>query len=190
MRLSTIVAVTSVLLMGALVHAQSLADVARKESDRRKADKAPGKVYTNKDLKPVAVAPPADTGSAPAATAAPAGDTKADAAASDKATTDAKSESKGADKDEAYWRKRGQDLRARLDEDRLFLDSLQSRVNALTADFVNRDDPAQRAKIGADRQKATTEMERLKKAVADDTKAITAFEEEARGAGVPPGWLR
>jgi hypothetical protein len=34
------------------------------------------------------------------------------------------------------------------------------------------------------------ELERLKKQVVDDRKAIADIEEEARRAGVPPGWLR
>jgi len=35
-----------------------------------------------------------------------------------------------------------------------------------------------------------TELDRLKKQIVDDQKAITDIEEEARRAGVPPGWLR
>ena len=67
---------------------------------------------------------------------------------------------------------------------------MQSRINALTTDFVNRDDPAQRAVIADDRQKAIAELERLARANVDGTKAIADIEEEARRAGVPPGWLR
>ena len=46
------------------------------------------------------------------------------------------------------------------------------------------------AAISADRQKALAELDRTQKAVAADTKAIAALDEEARRAGVPPGWLR
>ena len=59
-----------------------------------------------------------------------------------------------------------------------------------TTDFVNRDDPAQRAKIEADRKAALAELERVKKELDEQTKAITAIEDEARRAGVPAGWLR
>ena len=38
------------------VRAQALADVARKEEERRKTVAQPGKTYTNKDLRPVTVA--------------------------------------------------------------------------------------------------------------------------------------
>ena len=66
---------------------------------------------------------------------------------------------------------------------------MQSRVNALTADFSARDDPAQRV-IGRDRQKAIDELNRLKLAIQHTRKAIADLEEEARRAAVPPGWLR
>jgi hypothetical protein len=77
-----------------------------------------------------------------------------------------------------------------LQRTQIFMDSLQTRINSLTTDFVNRDDPAQRAKIETDRQQALAELERVKKELTDQQKAITAIEEEARRAGVPSGWLR
>jgi hypothetical protein len=80
--------------------------------------------------------------------------------------------------------------RAALERSKMFQDALQSRINALKTDFVNRDDPAQRAQLELERQRALAELERVKKEIADQTKAITDIEEEARKAGVPPGWLR
>ena len=61
---------------------------------------------------------------------------------------------------------------------------------ALTADFSARDDPAQRAQIGRDKQKAFDEQNRLKTVIVNDRKAISDLEDEARKAGVPAGWLR
>jgi hypothetical protein len=183
--------------------AQSLGDVARKEEERRKRVQPAGKVYTNQDLGP---APPP---SAPASAAA--GDDKAAAAASkpeaakdsskdvkdDQTAKDEKSGKDGKDakpaedtKGQAYWSSRRRALQEALDRDLTFADALQSRINALSTDFVNRDDPAQRAVIERDRQKAASELERLKKQIVDDRKAVADFEEEARRAGVPPGWLR
>ena len=81
-------------------------------------------------------------------------------------------------------------LDLQLDRDQTFADALQTKINSLTTDFVNRDDPAQRAVLERDRQKSIAEVNRLKKAIADDKKAIADLEEEARRAGVPPGWLR
>jgi hypothetical protein len=57
-------------------------------------------------------------------------------------------------------------------------------------DFVNRDDPFQRAKIGEDRDKALAELARVKDEIARGKKGVEDIEEEARKSGVPPGWLR
>lgn len=81
-------------------------------------------------------------------------------------------------------------LQDQVRRDGVLVDAMQSRINALTTDFVNRDDPAQRDVIAKDRQTAVEELARLKKAVADGTKAISELEDEARRAGVPAGWLR
>ncbi len=82
------------------------------------------------------------------------------------------------------------ELRTQLQRDQTYVEALQTRVNSLSADFVNRDDPAQRAVIANDRQKATAELERLKAQIEAGKKAIADLEEEARRAGVPAGWLR
>ena len=60
-------AMAFVLVCAAAASAQSLADVARQEEERRKAIRTPGKVYTNDALRPE----PASTGGAPAALPAP-----------------------------------------------------------------------------------------------------------------------
>lgn len=182
-----------------LLPAQTLGEVAAKEKERRQTT-GDGKVYSNKDLKEVPAATTASV--SPAAT--PAGDGDAKAAAKDEkeetksnardakpdAKASAKDDKSAGAKDEKYWRERMTLLRAALEHDKLFSESLQSRINALNADFASRDDPAQRALIAIDREKAVGELDRLKKAVDDDTAAIAAAEEDARRAGVPPGWLR
>src|SRR5206468_790867 len=96
----------------------------------------------------------------------------------------------GAAKDQKYWSDKMKSLREQLDRDQTFLDAIQNKINSLTTDFVNRDDPAQRTVIEQNRQKALSELARLQKAIADDKKAVTELEEEARRAGVSPGWLR
>ncbi|MEQ1729228.1 MAG: hypothetical protein ABL982_12705 [Vicinamibacterales bacterium] len=179
------------------VSAQSLADVARKESERRQTVQGGSKSYTNTDLKPVPGAPPADAvepgdaakpeSDSASADAKPKADGDADARPSrDSATSGRDAE----EKDQEYWSKRVNALREQLERDQTYLDALQTRVDSLTADFVNRDDPAQRGQIANDRQKALGEIDRLKKAIEQDKAAIPELEEEARRAGVPAGWLR
>jgi len=163
-----------------LLSAQSLAEVAKREEERRRTIKEPSKVYTNKDLTSV---PPAasDTGKPVAGAIPPSGEAAKD--------TD-KSKSGEPVKDQKYWSGRLKALQTQLERDQSFAEALQSRINALTTDFTARDDPAQRAVIARDRVKAATDLDRLKQAVVTDKKAIADLEEEARKAGVPPGWLR
>jgi hypothetical protein len=178
-------------LAGVRLSAQSLGDVAKKEEERRKAVTTPGKVYTNNDLAPV---PPSSTPppSEPAATTADssAKDSDKPAADKDKEKDKEKDKDSGAKKDQAYWGGRMKAALEAIDRDTTLADAMQSRINALTTEFVNRDDPAQRSRIEGDRQKALGELDRLKKQITADRKAVTDIEEEARRAGVPPGWLR
>jgi hypothetical protein len=165
--------------------AQSLADVSRAEEARRKSIKNPSKVYTNKDLTSV---PPPSTAAEPSADAA-----ATEAAVKEGATeteTPAADASAAPVKDQAYWSSRAKELQTQLERDQTFAEALQSRINGLTTDFENRADPAQRALVEADRNRALAELERLRQAIQNDQKAIADFDDEARRAGVPPGWLR
>ena len=173
----------------AVVSAQSLADLAKKEEERRKEMKGPTKVITNKDLAPVptrSTPAPAD-GAAPPAGAPASGDA-AEGAKGAKDEKDAKANEPA--KDKAYWAGRLKGLQETLDRDQTYADALQSRINALTTDFVNRADPAQRSVIERDRQRSLAELAKLKEQTQKDKKALADLDEEARRAGVPPGWLR
>lgn len=175
---------------------QSLADVARAEEARRKATPKAAKVYTNNDLQPdsrsrqTQPAGPAGAPTQPSASGPPAGPSSGAAPSAPAPTADPSESASSAAKDEKYWRTRITQARERLQRSRLFLEALQSRINALSTDFVNRDDPAQRTVIANDRDTALAELDRVKKEIDDLTKAIADIEEEARRAGVPPGWLR
>jgi hypothetical protein len=159
---------------------QTLADVARKEEERRKTVKAAGKTYTNKDL---GTLPPGT----PAPQPVPKPATPADA---DPAKDAEKPADKEPVKDQAYWAGRMKELQTQVQRDQTYVDALQTRVNSLATDFVNRDDPAQRAVLTGERQKTLGELDRLKKQIEAGKKAIADLEEEARRANVPPGWLR
>jgi hypothetical protein len=198
--LIVIVALAAVLTSGA--PAQSLGDVARKEEARRK-ETGSGKTYTNENLRsaPEPAAPAPSTSAAAPSTSAPssAPSTTKPAATPDAKTGDAKAGDapKGdakpaadAKPDAAAWKKRREGIETALARAKTFADALQSQINGLTADFSARDDPAQRSRVAADRQKALTELDRVKKEIADHTKALADLQEEARKSGVPPGWLR
>jgi hypothetical protein len=188
-RLNTFVALlaAAVTVTAGQVSGQSLAELAKREDARRKAIKVPARVITNENLPAVPVPAPApDAGAQPPATdlapAAPAAD--AQAASATPATPE------GPVKDEKYWRQRMATARAVLARSRVLQDALQSRINALSTDFVSRDDPAQRAVIGLDRQRAVAELDRVKQETVEAQQAIANTQEEARKAGAPAGWVR
>jgi hypothetical protein len=178
-----------VLLFAAAAQAQTLADLARKEEERRKTVPEAAKVYTNKDLNPTpasSTAPPAASSATPTADAAKDAGKEKDA----KDVKEKDANGKEVVKDRAYWAGRMKTLQDQVDQNSTYVDAIQARVNGLSADFVNRDDPAQRVVIERDRQKALAELARLKQAILDGKKAIATLEDDARRAGVPPGWLR
>ena len=186
-----------------------LGSVAKKEAERRKTAPS-GKVYTNDSLSPAPEpsSAPARSGSDAAPAASSSSDTDksaADKSAKDKSTTDksaadttdkaAPSKQVSADpadrkKEEAEWRERIKSARESLDRAKSYADALQIKINSLNTDFVNRDDPVQRAAIAAERDKSLAEMDRLKKEIVEHTKKIATIQQDARQAGAPPGWVR
>ena len=156
----------------------SLGELAAKEQERRKALKAAGKVLSNADL-PTKPASPATPKTLPEAVPVP----KADAA-------EAKPKTGEEERDEAWWRQRMGGLREELRRNEMFSEALQTRINSLTNDFASRDDPYQRGRVAEERQKAVLEMDRVKADMDLQKKKIADAEEEARRAGVPPGWVR
>jgi hypothetical protein len=190
-----------------------LGNVAKKEAERRKTVTG-GKVYTNDSLTPAPQPSSVPTASSAPSDAAAASSSDADKSTADKSATDKSASDKSAtekpaadadkaaaskqvssdpaerQKEEAKWRERMKNERDALDRAKSYADALQIKINSLNTDFVNRDDPIQRAGIAAQRDKSLAELDRLKKEIADHNKAITAIQEEARRSGVPSGWVR
>jgi hypothetical protein len=195
-----IIALVVALVSGtfSIAAAQSLADVARKEEERRKAVKEPSKVFTNDDLATVPpVSPPPATLLGPAdddGAATESGTDKDDKdgaeAAENKAGDEAESSEETPAKDQAYWSGRAKALETEIARNQSFAAALQSRINALTNEYTNQSDPLQQASLATDRQNALADLDRVNKQLADDTKALTDLQEEARRAGIPSGWLR
>lgn len=178
-------------MVGALVviassaSAQSLADVARQEEARRAAVKAAAraKVLTNADLAAdpradgVAAAPSAASAAlapAPAAAAsAPAGANPGNVSAGAvvaAAPPDAKPK-----EDEASWRRRAADLRARVEKAQKAVDVFATGTPA--------EDPREQARVDALRKRAQDTLTR-----AED--ALRLLIMQADVAGVPPAWVQ
>ena len=160
--------------------AGSLADAAKREALRRQlTPKSTASVSNVGQPQDLPGPPSAVTMPAPAEGARPAEPQKPPPAA------------EGAPvRDEKWWRGRIAGARAAVERGQLLADSVQSRINSLQTDVVNRDDPAQQMMLRQQLGKALNELERLRTQIADDKKAIDAILDEARRQGVPPGWLR
>ena len=179
--------IVAALLFAVPASAQSLGELAKREQARKKATPVAKKTYTNDDLKQLP--PPSGTPAKPAEEAGKPADAKTGDAKPAPEKVDATKPAEPA-KDEAYWRGRITAAREDVRRNEAFKEALQSRINGLTADFTARDDPYQRAKIADDRQKALAELARVSEDIEKSKKLIGDIEEEARRAGVPPGWLR
>lgn len=169
--------VAGVLVAGvAASSAQSLADVARKEEARRQKIAKPSKVYTDEDVQKYA---PVTAGSQAAATTVTALDANGKPVGQQAAA-------EGLPSDEAGWRARLQNARDGLDRDKLLLSALeqQARSAAKRAGKPEGDEPAD------DGSTRAAEIKRLKAEMDAYRATLANAEEDARKAGVPPGWVR
>jgi hypothetical protein len=159
------------------VSAQSLADVARKEEARREKLAKPSKVYTDADARKYA---PAAAGAQAAATTVTALDANGKPVGQQAAA-------EGLPADEAGWRARMQNARDGVDRNRLLLGALeqQARTAARRAGTPEGEEPA--AEEGTTR---AAEIKRLKAEIDTFRATLANAEEDARKAGVPPGWVR
>ena len=166
---------------------QSIVEVARQERLRREAlarqtgpDATPPSVYTDADL------------ICSGLLTMRLDDAAADAPAETEAATGPESlpPEATAASDEERWRNRMAEARQAVERAERRATELQTRVNGLWADFTGRDDPAQRAAIEQERQAALAELEENRAEADELAQAIADLRDEARRAGVPPGWLR
>ena len=181
------VAVISLVVLSAPALAQGLADLARAAEAARKTetDKPAVKVYTNNDLPAIdRPAPGAEASGAPVpndltSTPQPA-----------PAVTPSSPEAPSSERGEEYWRERMRPLKERLDRDRALAAETRRQADAL---MQSADRCFRIGIVCADYTESLRLSETHKTMLADvarDEQAVVALEEEARRAGVPPGWLR
>jgi hypothetical protein len=166
----------AVLMAGALIHGQSLADAARKAEE----DKAPAtKSYSNKDLvdaEPAAPPPSTQAAAPPARTTV---------------TPEVRRTSREGVRDETYWRARVAPLNQRIRENTTKAIPLQRRVDELTqqlADIIG--PPNARRGRERERQRLITQVQQLENARRTQEAELARIEEEGRRAGALPGWFR
>lgn len=191
-------AAAACLISSVPVAAQSpLAEAAKREAERRKAVRAETvPIYTTDDLNrlpsrasiTVPARPATEVTTMGVVSSAPEPGPLTSAAAAPGAA--GQPAAAPGPRDEKYWRDRMTTARTALSRAEIFAESLQSRINALSADFVNTDDPARRQQIGEQRQQALSELNKVKQEILDARKQIGDIEAEARRMNVPAGWLR
>ena len=170
------------LIVAALRGGGTLADAARYEAIRRAITPPATRSLTMADLPaadPAAKVP--DLPAKPESSPVTAADTPAKA--DDSAL-------KGTEPTEAEWRAKMAAARSALERDEVLAEAMQGRVNSLTTESLNRDDPAQREEILRQRSRALAELDRITLQIAADKLAIVSIEDDARKKGIPPGWIR
>ncbi len=160
---------------------QSLADVARNTEAARNASAARprAKVYTNKDLPAGDRVPPPPSASNSSPTAA---EPASPAPSAGQSLADVKSE--------GYWRNRARPLLERLENARGLADDTKRRAEAL---MRSADRCFMIGVVCADYTESlrlTEEHKALLAEVAYAERDVAGLQEEARRAGVPPGWVR
>lgn len=181
------VATVAGLLLAGAAHAQSLADVAKKEQERRKAIDTPAKVYTEADIQKSAPLTTAAARPAPAAEGADAGATEAGAVKAG----DSKDAAGGqAPKDEAAWRASLGQARDDLARSRRLLTAMEQQAVGLGIQAASAAATGQPGPDQARQQETAREIERLRAEVQKNADAVSKIEGDARASGVPPGWVR
>ena len=192
----TVMVAAGLLCVGASAQAQSLADVARQEQERRKTIKTPARVYTEADVQKSA---PLTTGGRPASEprrtlpvptssgapkdgAVPSADAKSPEASGEK--------DKAAPKDEAGWRERVQQARDDLARSRRLLSAMEQQLIGLGIQASSAAIAGQTAPDAARQQEAAREVERLRADVEKHSSTLSTLEGQVRASGIPPGWVR
>jgi hypothetical protein len=167
-------------------NAQSLADVARREEERRKAV-ATGRVYTNENLGDAveASAPPPVSPTAPAApsatgAAAPPTPPPAAAVGGEGGGTVVEVESK---RTEAYWRKMMKDLRAQLAQSTAAIAAQQARLAEIDGGRVS-------AATAREREVVAAAIPKLQQAIRYQNEEIARWTARAKVEKIPADWIQ
>jgi hypothetical protein len=167
-----------------------VADAARKAREQKKAEAKPKKVFTNDDVAPAP--PPVAAATAPSSTEnkdAKTGDANtAKPADGTAATADAKSDKP---LDEAGWRKRFAEQRAKISQAEQELDILQRESSKLQTQYYN--DPQKALAEQYTRKDVTDQDAKIaakKDQIAKLKQGLSDLEDQLRASGGDSGWAR
>lgn len=193
--LKKIITITSLLLfITSLSFSQSLADLAKKEKQRRQSVKGKkAKIVTNFDLGKVKRKMGLSaTGSATSVdTTSPQASSTGVSVSQDQDKSEAQSRTASTStQDEQSFKTRKAELEQKWKKAQEYVDLLTTKINGLWQEFYSQDDMTYRGKIQA--EISETHL-RLQKSRQDENLAkqeLDNYLNDARKGGVPAGWIR
>ena len=181
-------------------YSQSLADLAKKEKERRQAVKTAVKVITNERGTKYQRAPITTGTPSPAADKTGVETTAGDvektagegqagaAAAKDKALVDEPVDFQG--RPESFWKQTFADARQKVQDLENESNVLILKYNDLQNRFYREDNGFKQQEIQREMQKTIYEQDKNKENLAKARTALADLETEARKSGALPGWIR
>ncbi len=176
-------------------YSQSLADLAKKEKERRQAIKGETKLITNvqvaKNQEPTdpsaTQAAPADKSAADKTTADGVSKPESEAAAA-KPASDESVDLKG--RTESYWKQTMADARKRVQDLENEANVLVLKFTDLQNRFYRESDGFKQQDIQREMQKTIYEQDKNKETLARAKADLADLEQEARKSGALPGWIK
>ncbi|MBP1623919.1 MAG: hypothetical protein H6Q07_1939 [Acidobacteria bacterium] len=173
-------------------YSQSLADIAKKEKERRQEIKD-SRVITDKEAEKYRSQPSAaSTQEQPGAKEDAVADKKAAEGSgvkkSEEAEPDEPVDFQG--RPESYWRKTMAEAREKVANLENEANAIVARISTLQTQFYNEDDGFKREGIGRDLNKSYYEQDKNKEELAKAKEILLDLEKEARKSGALPGWIQ
>ena len=174
-----------ILVLPCIAHSQNLADLARKERDKREKLKAQAKVYTNEDLQKYSGFSSAETAPAtPASTPLE----SSSAATANSEQTDSKGEIEGPSS-EKYWSRRFIEAKAKLQAAKNKQEALQARLKDYNYKLMNQTDVYDREHLYMPLIAQTQdEIAKNKSDIAAAESELEGLRDELRKGGYPASW--
>jgi hypothetical protein len=184
-------------------YSQSLADLAKKEKERRQAVTTASKIITNDQIakyqgaavstgtpsSPATNEPQAGKGSTVEQKPAGEAEAKAEAAPPEgKPASDESVDFQG--RTESFWKQTMADARQRVTQLENECNVLILKLNDLQNRFYKESDGFKQQEIQRDIQKTLYEQDQNKESLAKAKTAVTDLEQEARKSGALPGWIK
>ncbi len=185
-------AASALFLTAAAAYSQSLADLAKKEKERREKVKADSKVITNNDASKYRAGPVTTVTPAPAAAPQKPVPEKPGAegeTASKAAQTNPEEPVDFQGRPESFWRQTMADARQRVQNLENQANVLTLKIADLQNQFYRESNGFQQQEIQREIQKTIYEQDRNKEELAKAKDQLQELEKDARKSGALPGWL-